>query len=399
LLWPCRVILGLNENLKLNDGKKYHKPVQTSDTSCGQSGTPSQQTAKNTLEGTKRLLKCMFCNCAFNHRNGMMKHVHNKHAGLFIICKHNGHCTEIFRTEAEKSEHILELTNKKDKLIKCDFCCVMYRKRDRANHFKKHHKNDNIFKCSYWNCSTHFRLEVEKQNHEALVHASTKKSKCIFCNLFFNEYAIYGHYKTIHKTLIANAFKCKFQCRKYFLTEADREEHIASAHKKCLLRAEAKCLYCNKICIDKRVMKQHINKHHSAVKILCKFFNCGQYFHTKTEADEHFEQQHKKMEENKKYCCLKCNYRSVHQNNLKIHIARMHGDKILLCPKCSRCFSSSVTLKAHVKRAHSPPKVCPHCNISHSNTSMHLKQEKCKKCQKVLLCRRLAQLHENLCKL
>jgi hypothetical protein len=58
-------------------------------------------------------------------------HVHKKHAGLFIICKHNGHCTEIFRTEAEKSEHILELTNKKDKLMICDFCCVMYRKRDR----------------------------------------------------------------------------------------------------------------------------------------------------------------------------------------------------------------------------------------------------------------------------
>jgi hypothetical protein len=224
-----------------------------------------------------------------------------------------------------------------------------------------------------------------------------------FLQFFFAQSRILHHYRLKHKTLLANAFKCKFKCRRYFLTEADREEHSASAHKiKVVVRAEVKCLYCNKICIDKSVMKQHINRRHSAVKILCKFFNCGQYFHTKTEADEHFKQQHQKIDENKKYSCLKCNYRSVYQNNLKIHISRMHGDKILLCPKCSRCFSSSVTLKVHIKRAHSPPKVCPHCNISHSNVGMHikhLKQEKCKKCQKVLLCVRVAQLHENLCKL
>jgi hypothetical protein len=211
------------------------------------------------------------------------------------------------------------------------------------------------------------------------VHASTKKDKCIFCFKFFHEGSLSHHYRRKHKTLFANAYKCKFHCRRYFLTEADCEEHTASAHTECLIRAEAMCLYCNKICIDKRVMQQHINKCHSAVKILCKFFHCGQYFHTQTEADKHFEQQHQKMEENKKYCCLKCNYRSVYQKNFTFHISRMHGDKILLCTKCSRCFSSSVTLKVHIKQAHSPQKICPHCNITHSNISMHLKQEKVQK--------------------
>jgi hypothetical protein len=348
------------------------------------------------LKVSKGQHRCILCNCAFKRPNEMVHHMKKKHAGLFIICKHNGQCAKIFRTEAEKSEHIREVTNQ---LIKCDFCCKKYLKNSKTIHFQLNHMNDNLVRCSYLHCSTHFRSEEEKQNHEALVHASTKKDKCIFCNLFYNDVAILHHYRRKHKTLFANAFKCKFRCRRYFLTEVDREKHIASAHKICLMRAEAKCLYCNKICIDKHMLNRHINNHHSAVKIICKFFQCVQYFHTQTEADKHFEQQHQKIEENKKYRCLKCNYRSASNWHFKDHISRMHGEKILPCPKCSRYFSSSRNLKTHIKLVHSPPKVCPHCNKSMLNIRMHLKQEKCKSCCKVLVCLRVAKLHKKLCKL
>jgi KRAB domain-containing zinc finger protein len=398
LLRPCRVNLGLDENSKLSDGKKYHKRVQTTKTSCGQRVSPDQQETKDMLVGSKGQHRCILCNSAYTQRHSMLEHMRKKHAGLFIICKHNGHCAEIFRTEAEKSEHILQLTNENDKLIKCDFCCLMYCKRDHAKHLKIRHKNDKLIQCSYWHCPTRFRSEVEKQNHEAHVHASTKKDKCIFCNLFFPASTILHHYRMEHKTLLANAFKCKFYCRRYFLTEADREEHIASAHKRPM-RVEAMCLYCNKICMDKNLLDSHIYKHHSGVKIRCKFVNCGQYFHTQTEADEHFEQQHQKIEENKKYRCLKCNFRSAYKLNVKTHIYRMHGEKMLPCSKCSRCFSSSYTLKVHIKRAHSPPKVCPYCNKCYVDIRVHLRQDKCKRCQKVLLCVRVAQLHKKLCKL
>jgi hypothetical protein len=397
LLRPCRVNLGgLNENSKLNDGKKYHKRLQSFKSSGGLRS--DQQEAKDTLEGSKRQHRCMLCNCAYVYQQSMVEHMHKKHKGLFIVCKHNGRCAEIFRTEAEKSEHIRELRNKNVNLIKCDFCCLMYCKRDHANHLKIHHKNDNLFRCSYSICSTRFRSEVEKQNHGALVHTSTKKNKCIFCNLFLSNSKIVHHYRMKHETLFANAFKCKFRCRRYFLTEADREEHIASDHKICLMRAEAKCLYCNKICIDKQVLHSHINRVHSAVKILCKVFNCHQYFQTQTEANKHFEQKHTKIEENKKYRCLKCNYRSDYKQSVKHHISRMHGKKNFQCPKCSKCFSCSVTLKVHIRQVHSPPKVCPHCNISFLDIRLHLKQEKCKRCQEVLMCDVVAQLHKKSCK-
>jgi hypothetical protein len=152
LLQPCRVNLGLNEISKLKDGKKYHKQVQTSITSCGQRVSPGQQKAKAPLEGTNRQHNCMFCNRAFIQRDKMVLHMHKKHAGLFIVCKHNGRCSKIFRTDAEKSEHTLQLTNKTGKPIKCDFCCVMYFKDGKAKHLKMvkmHHKNDNLIRCRY----------------------------------------------------------------------------------------------------------------------------------------------------------------------------------------------------------------------------------------------------------
>jgi hypothetical protein len=397
------VNIGRNENSKLKNDKKYHKQLQTLETPCGQSVSPHRHEAKDTLEGSKRKHRCILCNCASNSQTYMVQHMHRKHAGLFIVCKHNGICSKIFQTEAEKSEHIREVTNRSADLTKCDFCGLIYRKSDKVNHFKIHHKNDKLIRCSYGTCSTLFRSELEKQNHEVLVHSLTKKEKCIFCNNLFNKFNILRHYRKKHTTLFANAFKCKFRCKRYFLTEADRDEHIASAHKiKVVVRAEAQCLYCNKIFIDKDVLSDHITKHHLLVKIRCKFVNCGQYFHTQTEADKHFRQQHQKIEENKKYRCLKCNFRATCKYNVKYHFYAVHGEKSLPCRKCSRCFSSSFTLKAHIKQAHSTrksQKVCPYCNKSIINIRMHLKQEKCKRCQKVLLCVRVAQLHKTFCKL
>jgi hypothetical protein len=191
LFRPCRVNQVFNENSKLNalnDDKKYHKRVQTFKTSWGQRVSPDQQEAKDMLEVSKRQHRCMLCNRAFFNRQVMVKHMHNKLAGLFIICKHDGRCTQIFRTEAEKSEHILEVTNKKSKVIKCDFCCLMYFERDHAKHFKMHHKNENLIRCSHRPCATRFRSEVEKQNHVALVHESTKKDKCILQFVFSCNY-------------------------------------------------------------------------------------------------------------------------------------------------------------------------------------------------------------------
>ena len=67
------------------------------------------------------------------------------------------------------------------------------------------------------------------------------------------------------------------------------------------------------------------------------------------------------------------------------------------CPKCSKSFSSSGALKVHILKVHSAHKACPHCKKSYVNIKKHLKQEKCKRCQKFMLCRS-ACFHNKVCK-
>jgi hypothetical protein len=216
ILRPCRVDIGLNANAKSNHIKK-HQRVQSF---CRQDISTDQQDDKDNPEISKLQHRCMLCKSVSSCHYNLVKHMRKNHSGLFILCKHNGVCTRIFLTEAEKSEHnILELANKNAKLMKCDFCCIMYFKKDKANHFDKHHKN--LIRCSYINCSIFFFSEAEKRNHESHVHARTEKSKRIFCNLFFHAHTMLVHFRSMHKSLIPSAFKCKLNCRRYFRTEAE----------------------------------------------------------------------------------------------------------------------------------------------------------------------------------
>jgi hypothetical protein len=388
---PCRVDVGPNENSILDVSKKRVE------ISIRQHDGTNQQDAKDKTKDSKRQHRCILCSCTFINHIAMVRHMHRKHAGLFILCKHNYKCNQIFRTEAEKSEHILGLKNKN--LKKCDFCNLWYQKTESENHFKRHHKNDNFIRCSYYKCSTRLRSEVEKQNHEALVHATTKMIKCIFCNLFFSEINMLRHFQTRHKSLLPSAFKCNVKCRKYFLTELELNEHKAIVHSKYFERRTFKCIYCNKIYLKTPLLRRHINLMHAEVKICCNYRFCFQYFHTQAQGDSHFEQKHQKIEEKKKFRCLKCNYRSSDKAACDRHMSQIHGDKSLPCLKCPKQFGSSAALKIHLRFAHKPLEVCPHCNKSYSRMEMHLKQEKCKKCQKVLLCVYSAKLHKMACKL
>jgi hypothetical protein len=391
VLRPCRVDLGPNEN-----AKKHHEQVQAS---YEQHNSIDQLDAKVKPEESKPKHMCMHCDGVFIQRSAMVQHMQKNHAGLFFVCKHSSKCTQIFRTEAEKSEHLIGLKNKV-KLKKCNVCHIML---SSAWAFFKHmqiyHKDDNLLRCSYNMCPTFFRSEGEKQIHETLVHATAEKRKCLFCHLFFIDGSMLKHFQSKHKSLIPSAFKCKYRCSRYFLTEAERKEHIASVHENYPVRSEATCLYCNKICSDKYVLNTHIIYHHSVVKIRCKFYGCYQYFHTQPQADTHFEQQHQKIEASKKFQCSNCNYRSADKGFLEQHISRTHGDKILPCPNCSKRFSTSYNLRLHVKLVHTFLRECPHCKNSYLRIRFHLRQEKCKTCQKVLLCVRSAQLHKKVCNL
>jgi hypothetical protein len=248
-----------------------------------------------------------------------------------------------------------------------------------------------------------FRTEEEKKKHEQVIHAAGKKGKkpkCIFCGLF--THSMWNHLKNKHNSQLPHAFKCTFNCSKfaYFLTEDELAEHISRVHtKRALVRKEVKCIYCKKILLDSNLLNAHVKYFHYEYKLKCKFNGCCRYFLTQIRADAHFEQRHRKKEEQKIFKCSKCDFRSARKDGVEGHETRSHADKTVPCPKCEKMFGSIKIMNSHLI-GHKEPQMCEHCNdkISILTIRGHQMQEQCKNCQEVFLCVKLARLHNKTCK-
>lgn len=85
------------------------------------------------------------------------------------------------------------------------------------------------------------------QKHRELAHPAERMRKCIFCGLYFR--SVKAHLHGAHKSQLRSAFTCtysSYKCTRYFLTEAERDKHVATVHKQCLI----KCIYCGLVFSD-----------------------------------------------------------------------------------------------------------------------------------------------------
>lgn len=349
-------------------------------------------------EALKKKYKCWFCDHqVFASYHYMVSHMQRHHAGQFVQCKHNGICAKVFPTEEEKSKHMLA---DHSGLKKCEFCHRKYDSKYTSYHMWKFHKSDNLFRCSFRYCSAYFRSHEEKQKHVQRNHpVKDNKLKCIFCDMILLNSSMRKHVTAKHEVQMQSAFSCSKRCGRYFFTELERDQHVTSAHKRApLVRIEVKCIYCNKLCSGIESLNGHTRYHHPDVRIRCRIFRCGQYFHTQAQLDTHFEQVHSKIEESKKFQCSNCDFRSDYKKNLKAHFALKHGVRNIPCPKCAKYFNSSYVLKMHLKCVHGAfYKPCKYCNGKYVNLILHQIREKCKKCQQVLKCKQSASLHKKSC--
>lgn len=374
---PCRVDLG--------------PAVTLSNTQPVFSTSPAENQSNGAVEvhQNRRRIHCKVCRVEFSSKEDKKKHQEDVHS--LIMDRRR------LTKKPQRVEHQI-----KHGLRKCEFCIKTSRTYPTGRmleHLRKFHEGETFVRCSYLLCSTFFRSEEEKQKHEELIHAGANKTKCIFCNLFFPNSTMTSHLKYSHKSQYPNAFKCTFPCSTYFLTELERDRHIDSVHKKLKLRQEVECIYCNKLCTDKILLRNHIRICHSDVKIRCKMQQCNQFFLTQTQSDAHYNEVHRKREEKKKLRCSECDFRSNKLSNVKKHAIRNHKSKDIPCPnvKCSKLFSSAYALTDHLRYSHAELKTCQHCKMKLVEFKYHQMQAKCKKCQRLLPCVRKAQQHYKVC--
>lgn len=255
---PFRVVLSPGSRLFTNVLEKQDGKILELHPTLRKNGLITRQ------GGNSKLRHCLLCDKSFAAQFNLATHMGNEHAGQFFECKrkHNNLSSRFFLTAAEKTEHVLR--NHKS-MRKCEFCHINFNPQFTGLHIKTFHKRDNLVRCSYKLCVTYFRSQAEKQKHEGLVHHK-KKEKCLFCGSFVESLNL--HIRHMHKSQLPSAFKCTFRCAAYFLTETERDEHVASAHgpKGALVRQEVKCIYCKKSCTDKQVLYSHIKKIHKYIK-------------------------------------------------------------------------------------------------------------------------------------
>jgi hypothetical protein len=280
---------------------------------------------------SKERVNCNFCKFNFSSMPALKKHLLTYHAGQFFQCGRviaNRRCLRVFLTIDAKREHILK-KHGSDIIIKCEFCQKTFLKNHNNYHMTNHCKKDGIKRCRYKQCATFFRTEEDKQKHEEQIHGADYKIKCIFCSLLLSNKKSYeNHLINIHKSQLPNAYKCTYDCYRYFLTEADRDEHDLNEHIKPNA-SNTKCCYCSKFFAKKRGLSDHIKSMHADVQIhQCIFQNsCAQYFQTKSELDEHLQHHHENQEQNKEFQCSECNLIFNQKCALSRHFNLLHRIK------------------------------------------------------------------------
>lgn len=321
-------------------------------------------------------------------------------------------CRKMFPTVEDKQVHISKFhVGKKYKFSKkarCIYCDKMVFTNKMKAHVQKSHENKPFIRCSYNNyqCNTYFQSLEEKKEHEEEFHNAvgkgkeTDKLKCIYCDLAdVKRCLLKKHMQSHHKSI---AIRCNFHklCSTYFHTEAERDEHVQNVHRRTCwqLPDGVECVYCKKICRDKKQLLDHVSSVHFLVRIKCGAHRCTQFFLSQSDCDQHFEEKHREEEDKKMFHCHDCGYRALRKINLTRHVSQKHLNSEFECPLCARVLHSKCAVNKHLRKVHVKSQQCRYCNTEVKFLKQHQKQLQCKVCNEMLPCLTSAARHGEICK-
>jgi KRAB domain-containing zinc finger protein len=361
---------------------------------------------------------CMVCSKSFSHWYLMHAHLRKKHANEIFECKYISTCASFFKTEEERSMHIIKVHESREDSVRCIYCKKFVRSYYLKDHIRIQH-NSVAIKCEYLQkCPTYFLSKKERDEHYLKVHESDTKDRvkcaicckmvcssriyihmrcyhkleislgarakgvdpqfenCLYCNCVIEKRLMHYHVSYNHKSI---AIKCNFRCGKYFQSVEKRQEHILKVHstrKKVGKKGiEQKCLYCGKIV---RYYRHHLNHNHSSIIIRCKYLFCVTYFHTKEEREKHYVSEHSILNQMQPVNCTKCTQKFWSERNLKMHMQKMHYNGNLKCEMCEKTYRSVSSMKSHMITVHLKTRECSVCKIHVVNLHEHALKGNCK---------------------
>lgn len=349
----------------------------------------------------KVLVRCVHCERVYLDKRSLWAHVKLRHQNFIDLRCNFGNCVEYLKSEADRQQHIMEVHGNKKNAIKCTYCDKVFPKTKSLNtHTKKTHGNTMIM-CHYQNCSSFFKCEADRLQHEKEKHLTSGNiRKCVYCDRWV--VAIRSHVSSYHKNI---AIGCNYSasCSSYFKSKSDRDKHVQTVHQVTKIRPTVECIYCGKS-YRHSIFKHMKIMHAGETPIRCSIFNCTQYFKSQEDCDKHFKEIHQEKQKLQNFFCPKCSYKTHDRSFLKYHFQRIHDGKEKLkctqCPASHRTYRSAVALKLHIRITHLDIKKCPHCNKSMHKYKLtaHLLSEYCYLCNVNYQCAISMKEHKKWCK-
>ncbi|VDD74728.1 unnamed protein product [Mesocestoides corti] len=249
-------------------------------------------------------------------------------------------------------------------------------------------------------------VQVREPRNKQVDDEALTKLKCKFCQFVCpcpgKQYV--DHLQSAHDIITDVALVCRF-CAAIFPNPENLSNHLQSSHAplsdynnagpqtvyRCDMCADTpfysfhkgmldharevhntltpnmyECPHCRERFSDRRIYRQHLEKHAEGVLHPCT--ECGKEFRSKQALMHHIQMRHDSEWDQGPATCEHCGITYPKRSALKYHIARMHNLELLHeCPVCQQRFRIETYLRRHMKETHSGPIKCEICQKQCAN--------------------------------
>ena len=273
-------------------------------------------------------LNCEHCDFITPKRVLLQRHTYLQHKEHSEIRCNS--CELAFPNKWSKKRHMKSGHTMKIKCEKCDY--VAKDKYRMKTHVLGVHEKSKDHKCLHCDFAATFKFQLI--HHEERVHKKTYK--CEICDFSaLNKLDLQDHILTAHENEV-NEHQC-LQCD-YACSRASKMKfHIQENHKK---EDTFDCAYCDFNCSAKYLLKEHISEAHEG-----DLTDDDEYFNEETVYEIN------NNDDMKPYKCKKCGHTTRTKDHMKKHFSHNH-DKERRCSICNFITKDKFDMKEHIQDAH-----------------------------------------------